>query len=62
MIIVLVRVLEVAGRAVALVVVHLQTTRVWTLCRGGCSGWRVQWMGVVLCNKLVYNSTQITTP
>ena len=29
--------------------------RFWTLCRGGCSGWGVQWMGVVLCNKLVYS-------
>ena len=29
----------------------------------GCSGMGVQWMGVVLlCNKLVYTSIQITTP
>ena len=27
----------------------------WILCRGGCSGSGVQWMGVVLCSKLVYN-------
>ena len=24
-------------------------------CRGGCSGWRVQWMGVVLHSKTAYN-------
>ena len=29
---------------------------------GGCSGKGVQWMGVVLCNKQVYNILQITTP
>ena len=34
----------------------------WILCRGGCSGWGVQWIGVVLCNKLVHNVIQITTP
>ena len=34
----------------------------WILCRGGCSGWGVQWIGVVLCNKLVYNSIQVTKP
>ena len=27
----------------------------WILCRGGCSGWGVQWIGVVLYSKLVYN-------
>ena len=30
--------------------------------RGGCSGRGVQWIGVVLYNKLVYNSIQITAP
>ena len=25
--------------------------RIWILCRGGCSGRGVQWMGVVLYNK-----------
>ena len=29
---------------------------------GGCSGRGVQWMGVVLHSKLVYNTIQITTP
>ena len=27
----------------------------WILCRGGCSGWGVQWIGVVSYSKLVYN-------
>ena len=27
----------------------------WILCRGGCSGSGVQWMGVVLCNKTAYD-------
>ena len=27
----------------------------WILCRGGCSGSGVQWIGVVLHSKLVYN-------
>ena len=34
----------------------------WTLCRGGCSGSGVQWIGVVLYSKLVYNIIYITTP
>ena len=34
----------------------------WILCRGGCSGSGVQWIGVVLYSKLVYNTIQITTP
>ena len=34
----------------------------WVFITGGCSGRGVQWIGVVLCNKLVYNSIQITTP
>ena len=28
---------------------------VWILCKGGCSGRGVQWMGVVLYSKLVHN-------
>ena len=27
----------------------------WVFITGGCSGRGVQWMGVVLCNKLVYD-------
>ena len=27
----------------------------WVFIKGGCSGRRVQWMGVVLYNKLVYS-------
>ena len=38
------------------------SSKQWILCRGGRSGWGVQWIGVVLCNKLVYNSVHITTP
>ena len=34
----------------------------WVFITGGCSGSGVQWMRVVLYNKLVYNSIQITTP
>ena len=36
--------------------------RAWILCRGGCSRRGVQWIGVVLYDKLVYNMAQITTP
>ena len=34
----------------------------WVFIKGGCSGSGVQWIGVVLCNKLVYNIIQFTTP
>ena len=34
----------------------------WILCRGGCSGRGVRWMGVVLYSKIVHNIIQITTP
>ena len=34
----------------------------WVFIKGGCSRRGVQWMGVVLYNKLVYNIIQITTP
>ena len=34
----------------------------WVFITGGCSGRGMQWMGVVLDNKLVHNSIQITTP
>ena len=34
----------------------------WVFITGGCSGRRVQWIGVVLCNKLVYNIIHSTTP
>ena len=27
----------------------------WIFIRGGCSGWGVQWMGVVLYNRTAYN-------
>ena len=36
--------------------------RPWVFITGGCSGRGVQWMGVVPYSKLVYNTTQITTP
>ena len=29
--------------------------RTWAFITGGCSGRGVQWIGVVLCNKLVYS-------
>ena len=32
-----------------------QTQWTWVFITGGCSGRGVQWMGVVLYNKLVYN-------
>ena len=35
---------------------------IWVFITGGCSGRGVQWMGVVLYNKLVYNTIQFTTP
>ena len=28
---------------------------IWILCRGGCSGRGVQWMGVILYSKTAYN-------
>ena len=34
----------------------------WVFIKGGCSGRGVQWMGVVLCSKIVHNTIQITTP
>ena len=34
----------------------------WILSRGGCSWRGVQWIGVVLHSKLVYNIIQFTTP
>ena len=34
---------------------HLKTN--WILCRGGCSGSGVQWIGVVFYSKIVYNIT-----
>ena len=35
---------------------HGQEVRVaWILCRGGCSGSGVQWIGVVLYSKLIFN-------
>ena len=29
--------------------------RPWVLIKGGCSGRGVQWIGVVLCSKLVHH-------
>ena len=37
-------------------------TNHWILCRRGCSGRGVQWMGVVSYGKIVHNTIQITTP
>ena len=34
----------------------------WVFITGGCSGGGVQWIGVVLYNKLIYNTIQITAP
>ena len=34
----------------------------WVLITEGCSGRRVQWIGVVLYSNIVYNTIQITTP
>ena len=34
----------------------------WAFVRGGCSRRGVQWIGVVLYSKIVYNIIQITTP
>ena len=34
----------------------------WVFITGGCSGRGVQWIGVVLYNKPVYNIISITTP
>ena len=34
----------------------------WIFIKGGCSGRGVQWIGVVLHNKLVHDTIQITTP
>ena len=33
--------------------------REWILCRGGCSGSGVQWIGVVLYSKIVYKIKSI---
>ena len=40
------------GRMVGLAKI---STCLWVFITGGCSGRGVQWMGVVLYNKLVYN-------
>ena len=34
----------------------------WVFITGGCSGRGVEWIGVALCNKLVYNSILFTIP
>ena len=42
--------------------IYIHTQQIWVFITGGCSGMGVQWMGVVLYNKLVNNMIQITTP
>ena len=34
----------------------------WVFIKGGCSRRGMQWIGVVLYSKIVYNTVQITTP
>ena len=44
------------------VALHATSPPAWVFITGGCSRRGVQWMGVVLHSKLVYNTIEITRP
>ena len=50
-----------SSRASKVILAPVQTQE-WVFIKGGCSRRGVQWMGVVLHNKIVYNIIEITTP